>query len=107
MMIWWMDLVFVIALVILVWAAVRMYHASEAELEESGTEVDLREGVEWLYPQRLIRQAGMVPSVKEQSSQGKTFWRVLVGPAQSASERAVLLKKIKGVGFDDAYPVTN
>src|SRR6056297_1472869 len=54
-----------------------------------------------------MRQAGMVPVVKEQSSQGKAFWRVIVGPAASASERSVLLKKIKGVGFDDAYPVTH
>ncbi len=54
-----------------------------------------------------MRQAGMVPVVKEQTSQGKTFWRVIVGPAASTSERSVLLKKIKGVGFDDAYPVTN
>ncbi len=54
-----------------------------------------------------MRQAGMVPTVIEQSSQGKTFWRVVVGPATSTSERAALLKKIKGVGFDDAYAVTN
>ncbi len=54
-----------------------------------------------------MRQAGMVPVVKEQSSQGKKFWRVIVGPAASKSERSVLLKKIKGVGFDDAYPVTH
>jgi cell division septation protein DedD len=54
-----------------------------------------------------MRQAGMVPVVKKQSSQGKTFWRVIVGPAANTSERSVLLKKIKGVGFDDAYPVTN
>lgn len=54
-----------------------------------------------------MRQAGMVPTVIEQNSQGKTFWRVIVGPATSASERSVLLKKIKGIGFDDAYPVTN
>ncbi len=54
-----------------------------------------------------MRQAGMVPTVKEQSSQGKKFWRVIVGPAADVSERTILLKKIKGVGFDDAYPVTN
>jgi len=54
-----------------------------------------------------MRQAGMVPTVIEQSSQGKTFWRVVVGPATSTSERSALLKKIKGVGFDDAYPVSN
>src|SRR6056297_3073237 len=38
-----------------------------------------------------MRQAGMMPVVKEQSSQGKTFWRVIVGPAGSKSERSVLL----------------
>ncbi|MCR9146351.1 MAG: SPOR domain-containing protein [Rhodobacteraceae bacterium] len=54
-----------------------------------------------------MRQSGMIPTVKEQSSQGKTFWRVIVGPATSTSERGALLKKIKDVGFDDAYPVTN
>ena len=54
-----------------------------------------------------MRQNGMVPTVKKQTSQGKTFWRVIVGPATSKSERSTLLKKIKGVGFDDAYPVTN
>jgi cell division septation protein DedD len=54
-----------------------------------------------------MRQAGMVPVVKKQSSQGKTFWRVIVGPTGSKSERSILLKKIKGVGFDDAYPVTH
>lgn len=54
-----------------------------------------------------MRQAGMLPTVIEQTSQGKKFWRVIVGPATSSSERGVLLKKIKGIGFDDAYPVTN
>ena len=54
-----------------------------------------------------MRQAGMVPTVLEQSSSGKTFWRVLVGPAQSRSERSALLEKIKASGFTDAYAVTN
>jgi cell division septation protein DedD len=54
-----------------------------------------------------MRQAGMVPTVKKQSSAGKTFWRVLVGPAQSKSELATLLKTIKGTGFEDAYAVTH
>ncbi|QGX98906.1 SPOR domain-containing protein [Roseovarius faecimaris] len=54
-----------------------------------------------------MRQAGMVPTVKEQSASGKTFWRVIVGPAANSAERSALLKKIKGIGFDDAYPVTN
>lgn len=54
-----------------------------------------------------MRTAGMVPTVKQQTSKGKTFWRVLVGPATSTSERAALLKKIKAKGFEDAYAVTN
>ena len=54
-----------------------------------------------------LRQAGMVPTVLDQTSQGKRFWRVIVGPARSAADRAAVLKKIKGIGFADAYPVTN
>ncbi|MBS0126554.1 SPOR domain-containing protein [Thetidibacter halocola] len=54
-----------------------------------------------------MRQEGMVPTVKKQNSQGKTFWRVVVGPAQDKGEMDVLLKKIKGSGFTDAYAVSN
>jgi len=54
-----------------------------------------------------MRQAGMVPTVREQSSAGKAFWRVLVGPADTSSERAALLRKIKASGFTDAYAVSN
>lgn len=54
-----------------------------------------------------MRQAGMVPTVKEQKLKGKTFWRVLVGPANTSADRAALLKKIKASGFTDAYFVTN
>ncbi len=54
-----------------------------------------------------MRKAGMVPTVHKQSSQGKTFWRVVVGPASNKSERSALLKQIKAQGFGDAYAVTN
>ena len=54
-----------------------------------------------------MRQQGMVPLVRKQESSGKTFWRVIVGPAQTAAERAELLTKIKATGFTDAYAVTN
>lgn len=54
-----------------------------------------------------MRQAGMVPTVRKQTSKGKTFWRVIVGPAQTKSERSALLKTIKQSGFADAYAVTN
>lgn len=54
-----------------------------------------------------MRRNGMVPTVKKQSASGKTFWRVIVGPAGSKSERRTLQTKIRGIGFADAYPVTN
>ncbi len=54
-----------------------------------------------------MRQSGMIPTVKQQTLKGKTFWRVLVGPANTSADRAALLKKIKASGFTDAYFVTN
>jgi len=54
-----------------------------------------------------MRREGMVPTVRKQTSRGKTFWRVVVGPATSRSERSTLLEKIKDVGFEDAYAVTD
>jgi len=54
-----------------------------------------------------MRTQGIVPVVKEHSTKGKKFWRVIIGPASSSSERAALLKKAKGLGFTDAYFVTN
>lgn len=54
-----------------------------------------------------MRSAGMVPTVFEQSGNGKPFWRVVIGPAQTKSERSALLKKIKATGFSDAYIVSN
>jgi cell division septation protein DedD len=54
-----------------------------------------------------LRRAGMIPTIKPGKMNGKDFWRVIVGPAGSTSERATLLKKIKELGFTDAYFVTN
>ncbi|MFT5341427.1 MAG: hypothetical protein ACI9BH_000637 [Paracoccaceae bacterium] len=54
-----------------------------------------------------MRSAGMIPTVFEQKANGKTFWRVVVGPAQSKSELNSLLSKVKKTGFSDAYAVTN
>jgi cell division septation protein DedD len=54
-----------------------------------------------------MRNAGMIPTVYEQSSNGKPFWRVVVGPAQTKAERNKLLKAVKEAGFSDAYAVTN
>ncbi|MFW2542015.1 SPOR domain-containing protein [Primorskyibacter sp. 2E107] len=54
-----------------------------------------------------MRQEGMVPTVKKHNSNGKVFWRVIVGPAQTKDDLSALLTKIKGTGFTDAYAVTN
>lgn len=53
-----------------------------------------------------MRKIGIVPNVIKQASQGKTFWRVIVGPAANSSERSALLDKVKAQGFADAYFVS-
>ena len=55
----------------------------------------------------LLRADGIIPTVLEQSSQGRTFWRITVGPAMTSDERSALLAKVKELGFADAYYVTN
>ncbi len=54
-----------------------------------------------------MRQHGVVPTIKKSTSSGKTYWRVIVGPAVSKSDRNLLLKKVKGLGFEDAYFVSS
>ena len=54
-----------------------------------------------------MRATGIAPTVLEQTSQGRTFWRVIVGPATSSAERDELLRQVKAQGFEDAYFVTN
>lgn len=54
-----------------------------------------------------LRNAGIIPTILRQESQGKTFWRVIVGPATNTSERAEVLTRVKGLGYSDAYFVTN
>jgi len=54
-----------------------------------------------------LRTRGVAPIIKAQESRGKKFWRVIVGPASSVTERAALLKKARGLGFSDAYFVSN
>jgi rare lipoprotein A len=40
-----------------------------------------------------MRNAGLIPSIKQGERCGKQLWRVLVGPATNKSERTTLLKK--------------
>jgi len=55
----------------------------------------------------MMRGAGLIPTITEQTSSGRTFWRVVVGPARNRGERAQLLETVRGLGFADAYFVTN
>ncbi|MEP3300228.1 MAG: SPOR domain-containing protein [Pseudoruegeria sp.] len=54
-----------------------------------------------------MRQHGVLPTIKESTTADKTYWRVIAGPAASKSDRNLLLKKVKGLGFEDAYFVSN
>lgn len=54
-----------------------------------------------------MRQRALSPEVVTHVSQGKTFYRVIVGPARSEAERATMLQVIQDAGFTDAYAVTN
>lgn len=54
---------------------------------------------------REMRAAGLTPEVKKRAVSGKEFWQVIVGPAQSAAERAKGLTKVKALGYSDAYAV--
>lgn len=55
----------------------------------------------------MLGSQGVVAVIKPGTSNGKDFWRVVVGPAASSSERKSLLEKVKKAGFTDAYPVTH
>ncbi|RPE71874.1 sporulation related protein [Pacificibacter maritimus] len=56
---------------------------------------------------KMLGSQGLVAIVKEGETSGKAFWRVVVGPSSSASERKGLLEKVKKSGFSDAYFVTH
>lgn len=50
---------------------------------------------------------GLPSRVVEGQTQGRTFWRVLVGPATTEAQREALLTQVKAEGFADAYFVSN
>ncbi len=55
---------------------------------------------------KQMRGAGMTATVKADQSSGKSFWRVIVGPAATEAARGALAAKVKGLGYPDAYAVT-
>ncbi len=55
---------------------------------------------------QALRSAGLLPTIYDQTSNGRRFWRVVVGPAPTAQDRAAVLETVRGLGFEDAYLVT-
>lgn len=53
----------------------------------------------------VMTAAGLSPTIRSESSQGLTFWRVVVGPSESVFERTSKLEVIRGEGFVDTFPV--
>lgn len=45
--------------------------------------------------------------VVKATAKGKSFWRVLAGPAQNRGERDMYMNTIRDMGFDDAYLTKN
>jgi rare lipoprotein A len=55
---------------------------------------------------QTLRNAGLVPTIYDETSNGRRFWRVVVGPAPTVEDRAAVLDTVRGLGFGDAYFVS-
>lgn len=53
-----------------------------------------------------MQKAGLKASVRADQSQGKSFWRVVIGPAASVADRDAMAAKVKALGYPDSYPVS-
>ena len=54
----------------------------------------------------MVKKAGGQATVRTERSNGKIFWTVVAGPANSPAEREALMAKVQGLGFKDAYYVS-
>ncbi|WP_234870931.1 SPOR domain-containing protein [Allitabrizicola rongguiensis] len=54
----------------------------------------------------MVKKAGSSATVRTERSNGKIFWTVVAGPANTPAEREALMAKVKGLGFKDAYYVS-
>lgn len=52
-----------------------------------------------------LNDAELEPLISQDQINGKTFWRVVVGPANTREHRTELLDAVKVAGFPDAYYV--
>lgn len=55
---------------------------------------------------QALRSVGLEPTIYDQTSNGRQFWRVVVGPADSAATREAILENVRELGFDDAFFVS-
>ncbi|TMV82503.1 SPOR domain-containing protein [Thioclava sp. BHET1] len=53
-----------------------------------------------------LRRNGVVPKIIKEESHDKIFWRVVIGPMPTKSDRDAAMAKAKSLHFDDAYFVT-
>lgn len=56
---------------------------------------------------KALETRKMPGRIVKATAKGKTFWRVMAGPAQTKGERDAYLKEIKKMGFADAYLTKN
>lgn len=54
-----------------------------------------------------LRQAGIVPQIRGQQSGDGTLWRVFVGPMTSTEDQAALLRRVRDLGYADAFLAPN
>lgn len=54
---------------------------------------------------QALRTAGLVPTIYDQTSNDRRFWRVVVGPAATGADRDATLQTVRELGFQDAYAV--
>ncbi|MCK0166839.1 SPOR domain-containing protein [Jannaschia sp. S6380] len=52
-----------------------------------------------------LSNAGVLPTVLAEESRGRKFWRVIVGPSTTSSDRAAVIRKAKDLGFTDAFAI--
>jgi cell division protein FtsN len=52
-----------------------------------------------------MQRAGLSAEIRRGRVGENLFWRVVVGPAGTATERATILRQVRGMGFADAYTV--
>jgi hypothetical protein len=53
----------------------------------------------------MLREGGHAAEIRREVTSGRSYWRVLAGPATTGVERDRLIAAVRGLGFADAYAV--